>query len=47
MKVAIGDVIPPFQMERVSPERMKTVAAILPAPPAASAAATSFGPSFC
>ena len=28
MKVAVGDVIPPFRMERVTPERMKTVAAI-------------------
>ena len=28
MKVAIGDTIPPFQMDRVTPERMKTVAAI-------------------
>jgi acyl dehydratase len=29
MRVAVGDVIPPFRMERVTPERMKTVAAIL------------------
>jgi acyl dehydratase len=29
MKVTIGDAIPPFRMERVTPERMKTVAAIL------------------
>ena len=29
MKVAVGDAIPPFRMERVTPERMKTVAAIL------------------
>ena len=29
MKVAVGDTIPPFRMERVTPERMKTVAAIL------------------
>lgn len=28
MKVAAGDTIPPFRMERVTPERMKTVAAI-------------------
>ena len=28
MKVAVGDVIPPFRMENVTPERMKTVAAI-------------------
>ena len=28
MKVAVGDVIPPFRMECVTPERMKTVAAI-------------------
>jgi acyl dehydratase len=28
VKVAVGDVIPPFRMERVTPERMKTVAAI-------------------
>ena len=28
MKVAVGDAIPPFRMERVTPERMKTVAAI-------------------
>jgi acyl dehydratase len=26
--VAVGDVIPPFRMEQVTPERMKTVAAI-------------------
>lgn len=29
MQVEIGDVIPPFVMERVTPERMKTTAAIL------------------
>ena len=28
MRVAVGDAIPPFRMERVTPERMKTVAAI-------------------
>ena len=28
MKVEVGDEIPPFHMERVTPERMKTVAAI-------------------
>jgi len=28
VKVAVGDAIPPFRMERVTPERMKTVAAI-------------------
>ncbi len=28
MKVAVGDAIPPFRLERVTPERMKTVAAI-------------------
>jgi acyl dehydratase len=28
MKVAVGDEIPPFRMESVTPERMKTVAAI-------------------
>lgn len=28
MKVSIGDAIPPFRMECVTPERMKTVAAI-------------------
>lgn len=28
MKVAAGDTLPPFRMERVTPERMKTVAAI-------------------
>ena len=28
MKVAVGDAIPPFRMQRVTPERMKTVAAI-------------------
>ena len=28
MKCAVGDPIPPFRMERVTPERMKTVAAI-------------------
>ena len=28
MKVAVGDALPPFRMERVTPERMKTVAAI-------------------
>lgn len=28
MKFAVGDAIPPFRMERVTPERMKTVAAI-------------------
>ena len=28
MKVAVGDAIPPFRMERVTPERMKTTAAI-------------------
>ena len=28
MKVAVGDIIPPFRMQRVTPERMKTVAAI-------------------
>ena len=28
MKVEVGDTIPGFQMERVTPERMKTVAAI-------------------
>ena len=28
MKVAVGDAIPPFRMARVTPERMKTVAAI-------------------
>ena len=29
MHVNVGDAIPPFTMERVTPERMKTVAAIL------------------
>jgi len=29
VKVAVGDTIPPFRMERVTPERMKTMAAIL------------------
>ena len=29
MKVEVGDAIPGFRMERVTPERMKTVAAIL------------------
>ncbi|MCH7789808.1 MAG: hypothetical protein IH940_10250 [Acidobacteria bacterium] len=29
MTVSVGDRIPPFDIERVSPERMKTVAAIL------------------
>ena len=29
MRIAVGDAIPPFRMERVTPERMKTVAAIL------------------
>jgi acyl dehydratase len=29
VKVEVGDVIPPWTMERVTPERMKTVAAIL------------------
>jgi acyl dehydratase len=28
MKVAVGDAIPPFRMEQVTPERMKTTAAI-------------------
>ena len=28
MKISVGDLIPPFRMERVTPERMKTVAAI-------------------
>ena len=28
MRVDVGDAIPPFRMERVTPERMKTVAAI-------------------
>ena len=28
VKVTVGDEIPPFRMERVTPERMKTVAAI-------------------
>ena len=28
MRVAVGDAIPPFRMERVTAERMKTVAAI-------------------
>ncbi len=28
MKIAVGDTIPPFEMESVTPERMKTVAAI-------------------
>jgi len=28
MKVSVGEAIPPFRMERVTPERMKTVAAI-------------------
>ena len=28
MKVSAGQEIPPFRMERVTPERMKTVAAI-------------------
>lgn len=28
MKIAVGDAIPPFLMEAVTPERMKTVAAI-------------------
>ncbi|MDH4171777.1 MAG: MaoC family dehydratase [Acidimicrobiia bacterium] len=28
MKVAVGEAIPPFRMERVTPERMRTVAAI-------------------
>ena len=28
MRVAVGDAIPPFRMEPVTPERMKTVAAI-------------------
>jgi acyl dehydratase len=28
VKFAVGDAIPPFRMERVTPERMKTVAAI-------------------
>ena len=28
MRVAVGDAVPPFRMERVTPERMKTVAAI-------------------
>jgi acyl dehydratase len=28
VKAAVGDAIPPFRMERVTPERMKTVAAI-------------------
>lgn len=28
MKCAVGDTIPPFRLERVTPERMKTVAAI-------------------
>jgi acyl dehydratase len=28
VKVSVGDSIPPFRMERVTPERMKTVAAI-------------------
>jgi acyl dehydratase len=28
MNIAVGDSIPPFRMERVTPERMKTVAAI-------------------
>lgn len=28
MRVAVGDTIPPFRMERVTAERMKTVAAI-------------------
>ena len=34
MKVAVGDAIPPFRMERVTPERMKTVAAIFRDPTA-------------
>jgi acyl dehydratase len=29
MKVEVGDVIPPWEMDNVTPERMKTVAAIL------------------
>ena len=29
MKVAVGDHIPPFRMPEVTPERMKTVAAII------------------
>lgn len=29
MQVKVGDAIPPWTMERVTPERMKTVAAIL------------------
>ena len=29
MKVSVGDPVPPFRMERVTPERMRTVAAIL------------------
>ena len=28
MKVAVGEAIPPFRLEAVTPERMKTVAAI-------------------
>jgi acyl dehydratase len=28
VRVSVGDAIPPFQMDRVTPERMKTVAAI-------------------
>jgi len=34
VSVAVGDDIPPFRMERVTPERMKTVAAILRDPTA-------------